>query len=114
MDMKASEVAVNMMFEKAKYNLPLIQNFIRTLHCILLREDFTEYRTLPCGCRTSYTIHAGQYKTRPNSVVTPYSPSLIMSLIFFCVLAPNFFRFSMRPRMVSPYFDDSDNLFIAL
>jgi Fic family protein len=27
---------------------------------------------LPGGVQTSYTIHAGQYKTRPNSVITRY------------------------------------------
>lgn len=72
-DMKASEVSVNMMTEEAlSLNTPLTQNFIRTLHHTLLREDYTEYRTLPNGVQTSYVIHAGQYKSRPNSVVTRY------------------------------------------
>ena len=30
------------------------------------------YRNLPGGGQTSYVIHAGQYKTRPNSVITRY------------------------------------------
>ena len=30
------------------------------------------YRNLPGGQQTSYVIHAGQYKTRPNSVITRY------------------------------------------
>jgi Fic family protein len=30
------------------------------------------YRNLPSGQQTSYVIHAGQYKTRPNSVITRY------------------------------------------
>ena len=38
----------------------------------MLREDYTEYRTLPNGVQTSFVIHAGQYKTRPNSVITRY------------------------------------------
>jgi len=42
------------------------------LHKTLLREDYTVYRNLPGGMQTSYTIHAGQYKTRPNSVITRY------------------------------------------
>ena len=42
------------------------------LHKTLLREDYTVYRTLPGGVQTSYVIHAGQYKTRPNSVITRY------------------------------------------
>lgn len=52
--------------------MPLTQNFIRTLHKTLLREDYTVYRDLPGGVQTSYTVHAGQYKTRPNSVITRY------------------------------------------
>ena len=52
--------------------MPLTQNFIRTLHKTLLREDYTVYRNLPGGVQTSYVIHAGQYKTRPNSVITRY------------------------------------------
>lgn len=72
-DMKASEVSVKMMSEEAMCkNHPLTQNFIRNLHKTLLREDYTEYRTLPNGVQTSYVVHAGQYKTRPNSVITRY------------------------------------------
>ena len=72
-DMKASEVSVKMMQEEASNRKePLTQNFIRTLHHTLLREDYTEYRTLPNGVQTSFEIHAGQYKTRPNSVITRY------------------------------------------
>ena len=51
---------------------PLTQNFIRQLHKTLLREDYTVYQNLPGGIQTSYIIHAGQYKTRPNSVITRY------------------------------------------
>ena len=72
-DMKASEVTVKMMTEEAKESkMPLTQNFIRTLHKTLLREDYTVYRMLPNGVQTSFVIHAGQYKTRPNSVITRY------------------------------------------
>ena len=72
-EMKASEVSVKMMKEEAANKKdPLTQNFIRTLHHTLLREDYTEYRTLPNGVQTSFVIHAGQYKTRPNSVITRY------------------------------------------
>lgn len=70
-DMTASNVALRMMTEEALVKTtPLTQNFIRTLHQTLLREDYTVYRNLPGGVQTSYTIHAGQYKTRPNSVIT--------------------------------------------
>ncbi len=72
-EMTASNVGLKMMSEEANLpNMPLTQNFIRTLHKTLLREDYTVYRNLPGGMQTSYTIHAGQYKTRPNSVITRY------------------------------------------
>lgn len=72
-DMKASEVSVKMMTEEAtSTKTPLTQNFIRTLHHTLLREDYTVYRNLPGGGQTSFVVHAGQYKTRPNSVITRY------------------------------------------
>lgn len=72
-EMTASNVGLRMMTEEAAVkNMPLTQNFIRTLHKTLLREDYTVYQTLPNGIQTSYVIHAGQYKTRPNSVITRY------------------------------------------
>lgn len=72
-DMMASNVTLNMMKEEATIKeTPLTQAFIRTLHHTLLREDYTVYRNLPGGMQTSYTVHAGQYKTRPNSVITRY------------------------------------------
>lgn len=72
-EMTASNVGLKMMQEEALLKeTPLTQQFIRTLHKTLLREDYTVYRTLPGGVQTSYVIHAGQYKTRPNSVITRY------------------------------------------
>lgn len=72
-EMTASNVGLKMMTEEADVKeIPLTQNFIRTLHKTLLREDYTVYRSLPGGMQTSYTVHAGQYKTRPNSVITRY------------------------------------------
>ena len=72
-DMTASNVTLIMMKEEATIKeTPLTQAFIRTLHKTLLREDYTVYRNLPGGMQTSYTVHAGQYKTRPNSVITRY------------------------------------------
>lgn len=72
-EMTASNVGLKMMREEATMrDVPLTQNFIRTLHKTLLREDYTVYRELPGGVQTSYTVHAGQYKTRPNSVITRY------------------------------------------
>lgn len=70
-EMTASNVGLRMMTEEATVkDIPLTQNFIRTLHKTLLRDDYT--RNLPGGVQTSYVIHAGQYKTRPNSVITRY------------------------------------------
>ncbi|MBQ2291295.1 MAG: Fic family protein [Paludibacteraceae bacterium] len=72
-DMTASNVTLKMMSEEAYIkDTPLTVNFIRTLHHILLREDYTVYKQLRNGQQTSYVIHAGQYKTRPNSVITRY------------------------------------------
>lgn len=72
-EMTASNVGLKMMAEEAALqDVPLTQNFIRTLHKTLLREDYEVYRNLPGGGTTSYTIHAGRYKTRPNSVITRY------------------------------------------
>lgn len=72
-EMTASNVGLKMMKEEALLKeTPLTHHFIRTLHKTLLREDYTVYRTLPGGVQTSYVIHAGQYKTRPNSVITRF------------------------------------------
>ena len=72
-DMKASEVGMFLMQQEANIKeQPMTQNFIRQLHKTILREDYTVYRTLPGGMITSYVVHAGQYKTRPNSVITRY------------------------------------------
>lgn len=72
-EMTASNVGLRMMAEEAAVKeMPLTQRFIRALHKTLLREDYTVYHNLPGGVQTSYVIHAGQYKTRPNSVITRY------------------------------------------
>ena len=92
-DMKASQVGVEMVREAVQdRGTSLTQTFIRQLHKVLLREDYTVYRELPGGGTTSYTVHAGQYKTRPNSVITRYgnlfeyaspeeTPSLMSDLV---------------------------------
>lgn len=72
-EMKAHNVGLKMMLVEAdERQRPLTETFIRQLHKVLLREDYTVSRTLPGGDVTSYTIHAGCYKTRPNSVITRY------------------------------------------
>ena len=70
-EMKASNVGLQMVMDEAlNQEHHLTEYFIRTLHKTLLREDYV-YRTIrPDGTELSYTIHAGQYKTRPNSVRT--------------------------------------------
>ena len=92
-EMTASNVGLKMMGEEAAMKeMPLSQHFIRMLHKTLLREDYTVYRNLPGGQQTSCVIHAGQYKTRPNSVITRYgdrfdyaspeeTPSLMTDLV---------------------------------
>lgn len=70
-EMKAHNVCLKMIQEEAAdAHMPLTETFIRQLHHTLLREDYTLYRQLPDGTTTSYVIHAGIYKTRPNSVIT--------------------------------------------
>ncbi|MEG0011039.1 MAG: Fic family protein [Muribaculaceae bacterium] len=70
-EMKAHNVGLQMIKEEAlQKNEILTEIFIRQLHSILLREDYEVYRKLPNGLQTSYTVHAGTYKTRPNSVIT--------------------------------------------
>ena len=78
-EMTASNVGLKMMTEEARVKeMPLTQNFIRTLHKTLLREDYVYVSSFRVqGSRssridTSYTVHAGTYKTRPNSVITRY------------------------------------------
>jgi Fic family protein len=92
-EMTASNVGLKMMVEEADMKeMPLSQHFIRTLHKTLLREDYTVYRNLPGGQYTSFVVHAGQYKTSPNSVRTRYgdlfeyaspeeTPSLMTDLV---------------------------------
>lgn len=72
-EMKASQVSMKMMETEAEEEgKPLTQNFIRQLHRTLLREDYVVNYVMPDGQPSTYTIHAGQYKTRPNSVITRY------------------------------------------
>lgn len=70
-DMKASNVGLKMVkLEAEDRERPLSEAFIRNLHHTLLREDYEERREYPDGTVRTYTVHAGIYKTRPNSVRT--------------------------------------------
>lgn len=70
-DMKAHNLCLHLMIEEAQSADHLSESFIKRLHQVMLREDYTVYRNLPGGQITSYVVHAGTYKTRPNSVITP-------------------------------------------
>ena len=70
-EMKAHNICLNMVEQEALTDEPLTENFIRQVHKVMLREDYKVYRQLPGGETTSYMVHAGRYKTRPNSVITP-------------------------------------------
>ena len=70
-EMKAHNVGLKMMQEEAhSTDRPLSEYFIKTLHKTLIREDYNVRKELPDGSVVTYTVHAGQYKTRPNSVIT--------------------------------------------
>ena len=70
-EMKAHNVGLKMMqTEAADAERPLTEYFIRELHRTLLREDYNVQRQMPDGSTATYTVHAGIYKTRPNSVIT--------------------------------------------
>jgi len=70
-DMKASNVALKKVVVEAEdKERPLTESFIRDLHRTLLRENYEESRKGPDGITHTYTVHAGIYKTRPNSVKT--------------------------------------------
>lgn len=66
-EMKAHNLCLNIIkMESKDTERPLTETFIRELHKTMLREDYTAYNKEG----KPYTIHAGIYKTRPNSVKT--------------------------------------------
>jgi Fic family protein len=68
-EMKAHNVGLEMMKREARdKNRPLSENFIRELNHTILAGDFYK---LSRDSSYRYKIHAGVYKTRPNSVITP-------------------------------------------
>jgi Fic family protein len=69
-EMKAHNVGLKMMIEQAKdKERPLSESFIRGLNKIILVGDFWKNANAKIG-QYRYKIHAGVYKTRPNSVIT--------------------------------------------
>ena len=68
-EMKAHNVGLEMMkIEALDKNRPLSEIFIRELNRTILAGDFYK---LSANKKYRYKIHAGMYKTRPNSVLTP-------------------------------------------
>lgn len=70
-EMKAHNLCLQLVIDEARSGRPLTEAFIRQLHRVMLREDYEVPVKSPSGVVTGYTIHAGIYKTRPNSVKTP-------------------------------------------
>jgi Fic family protein len=68
-EMKAHNVGLELMKREARdRNMPLSESFIRELNHTILAGDFYK---LSRDRAYRYKIHAGVYKTRPNSVITP-------------------------------------------
>lgn len=70
-EMKAHNLCLSLMIDEAESGKPLTETFIRQLHGVMLRESYEVPVKSPSGIVSSYTVHAGIYKTRPNSVKTP-------------------------------------------
>lgn len=69
-EMKAHHAALEFVKQTVKEDeRPLTEAFIRQVHKIMLKEDYVVYENRG-GQQIQYTIHAGIYKTRPNSVKT--------------------------------------------
>ncbi|MBO6306424.1 MAG: Fic family protein [Paludibacteraceae bacterium] len=69
-EMKAHHAALEYVKQAAKESeRPLTETFIRQVHQIMMKEDYTVYDNRG-GNPIQYTVHVGIYKTRPNSVKT--------------------------------------------
>ncbi len=69
-EMKAHNVGLKLMIREAKdYNRPLTEGFVRELNSKILVEDFYKAQITDIGINR-YKVRVGQYKTRPNSVIT--------------------------------------------
>lgn len=69
-EMKAHNVGLELVKREAKdKERPLTENFIRELNRTILVEDFYKTQRSQTG-EYRYEIKVGQYKTRPNSVIT--------------------------------------------
>lgn len=69
-EMKAHNVGLELVKREAKdKERPLTENFIRELNRTILVEDFYKTQKTETGVNR-YEVKVGQYKTRPNSVIT--------------------------------------------
>ncbi|OAV74962.1 p120 protein [Bacteroidales bacterium Barb7] len=70
-EMKAHDVGLKMMMREAlDKERPLSEKFIRDLNSIILVEDYWKNARTPDGIPTRMEIKVGEYKSRPNSVIT--------------------------------------------
>jgi Fic family protein len=69
-EMKAHNVGLELVKREAKdKERPLTENFIRELNRTILVEDYYKTQKTATGVNR-YEVKVGQYKTRPNSVIT--------------------------------------------
>lgn len=70
-EMKAHNVGLEMMRQQAQdKHRPLTEGFIRELNRVILVQDYWKDAVTPSGSRTRMQVKVGEYKTRPNSVIT--------------------------------------------
>lgn len=70
-EMKAHNVGLEMMRQQAQdKQRPLTEGFIRELNRVILVQDYWKDAVTASGGRTRMQIKVGEYKNRPNSVIT--------------------------------------------
>jgi Fic family protein len=70
-EMKAHNVGIEMIRrEAADKNRPLTESFIRELNKTILVENYWKFAQTESGDKTKIEIKVGEYKSRPNSVIT--------------------------------------------
>lgn len=62
--------AIKLLEEVVKSQRPLTENFIRELHCLILKEPYEVEAISPDGKPAKKLIQIGSYKTSPNHVLT--------------------------------------------
>lgn len=70
-EMKAHNVGLEIMRQQAQdKQRPLTEGFVRELNRVILVQDYWKDAVTPSGGRTRMQIRVGEYKSRPNSVIT--------------------------------------------